>query len=142
MDLEVQDRKQNPLPKKVIETKATTEASTELPTCHLTLMSLKLKLHLRLHWVTNMSPDSYVIETEAPKSDMINVDLKTPGCTTKSNPKPNPMPKKTMTQRYKFKRIKKGGKVQKIQFLGFTKWSPNLLTEIRGSMVKETMVCQ
>ena len=42
MDLEVQDRKQNPMPKKVIETEATTEASTELP---------------------NMSPDSNVIET-------------------------------------------------------------------------------
>ena len=44
MDLEVQDRKQNPMPKKVIETEATTEASTESP---------------------NMSPDSNVIETEA-----------------------------------------------------------------------------
>ena len=41
MDLEVQDRKQNPMPKKVIETEATTEASTESP---------------------NMSPDSNVID--------------------------------------------------------------------------------
>ena len=31
------------------------------------------------------------------------------------------MPKKTMTPRYKFKRIKKGGKVQKIQFPGVHK---------------------
>ena len=76
----------------VIETEATSEASTELP---------------------NMSPDSYVIETKAPKSDMITVDLKTQD--TPLNPKSNPMPKKTMTQRYKFKRIKKGGKIQKIQ---------------------------
>ena len=42
MDLEVQDRKQNPMPKKVIETEATTKASTESP---------------------KMSPDSNVIET-------------------------------------------------------------------------------
>ena len=82
----------------VIETEATSEASTELP---------------------NMSPDSYVIETEAPKSDMITVDLKTQD--TPLNPKSNPMPKKTMTQRYKFKRIKKGGKVQKIQSPGIHK---------------------
>ena len=56
------------------------------------------------------------IETEAPKNDMITVDLKTQD--TQLNPKQNPMPKKTMTPRYKFKRIKKGGKVQKIQSPG------------------------
>ena len=71
-----------------------------------------------------MSPDSYVIETEAPKSDMITVDLKTQGTQLNTNPKSNPMPKKTMTQRYKFKRIKKGGKVQKIQSPGVHKMKP------------------
>ena len=115
----------------VIETEATTEATTELP---------------------NMPLDSKVIENEAPKNDMITVDLKTqdtqldpkqkpiPEKVTESeapkndmvtvdlnthdtqlNPKPNPMPKKTMTPRYKFKRIKKGGKVHKIQFPGVHK---------------------
>ena len=108
----------------VLETEATTEATTKLP---------------------NMPLDSKVIETEAPKNDMITVDLKTqdtqldpkqkpiPGKVTESEaPKNdmgtvdlnthdtqlNPMPKKTMTPRYKFKRIKKGGKVQKIQSPG------------------------
>ena len=73
---------------KVIET----EATTELP---------------------NMSLDSKAIETEATKNDMVTVDLNTQD--TQLNPKPNPMPKKTMTPRQKFKRIKKSGKVQKIQ---------------------------
>ena len=40
-----------------------------------------------------------VIETEAPKNDMITVDLKTQD--TQLNPKQNPMPKKTMTPKYK-----------------------------------------
>ena len=40
---------------------------------------------------------------------------------TQLNPKQNPMPKKTMTPRYKSKRIKKGGKVQKIQSPGVHK---------------------
>ena len=97
----------------------------------------------------NMSLDSKGIEIEAPKNDMITVDLKTqdtqldpkqkpiPEKVTESeapendmvtvdlnnhdtqlNPKPNPMPKKTMTPRHKFKRIKKGDKVQKIQSPG------------------------
>ena len=97
----------------------------------------------------NMSLDSKGIETEAPKNDMITVDLKTqdtqldpkqkpiPEKVTESeapkndmvttdlnthdtqlNSKPNPMPKKTMTPRYEFKRIKKGGNVQKIQSPG------------------------
>ena len=113
---------------KVIETESTTKATTELP---------------------NMPLDSKVIENEAPKNDMITVDLKTqdtqldpkqkpiPEKVTESeapkndmvtvdlnthdtqlDPKPNPLPKKTMTPSYKFKRIKKGGKVQKIQSPG------------------------
>ena len=60
-----------------------------------------------------------VTESEAPKNDMVTVDLNTHD--TQLNPKPNPMPKKTMTPRYKFKRIKKGGKVQKIQSPGVHK---------------------
>ena len=71
---------------KAIETEATTEAKTEL---------------------TNMSVDSKITESEAPKNDMVTVDLNTHD--TQLSPKPNPMPKKTMTTRYKFKRIKKGG---------------------------------
>ena len=113
---------------KIIETEATTEATT---------------------WLTNMSLDSKVTETEAPKNDMITVDLKTQDKQldskqspmakkvmetkapkndmvildlntqdTQLNPKPNPMPKRTMTPRHKFKRIKKGGKIQKIQSSG------------------------
>ena len=81
-----------------IETEATTKASTESP---------------------NISPDSNVIENETLKSDMITVDLKNQG--TQLNSNPNPMPKRTMTPRYKFKRIKKGGKVQKIQSPGVHK---------------------
>ena len=84
-----------PLDSNVIENEATTKATTELP---------------------NMSLDSQVIETEAPKNDMVTVDLNTQD--TQQNPKPNPVPKKTMTPRHKFKRIKKGGKVQKIQSPG------------------------
>ena len=117
------DPKQNPMPKKVIET----EAKTELP---------------------NMSLDSKVIETEAPKDDMITVDLETQDAQLdqKQNqvpkkgmepeapkddmvtvdlntldPKPNSMLKKNMTPRHKFKRIKKCGKVQKIQSPGVHK---------------------
>ena len=83
---------------RVIETEATIEAITELP---------------------NMPLDSKVIENEAPKNDMETVDLNTQD--TQLNPKPNPMPKKTMTPRYKFKRIKKSGKIQKIQSPGVPK---------------------
>ena len=60
-----------------------------------------------------------VIETEAPKNDMVTVDLNTQD--TQLNPKQNPVPKKTMTPKYKFKRIKKSGKVQKIQSPGVHK---------------------
>ena len=60
-----------------------------------------------------------VIETKAPQDDMIIVDLKIQD--TQINPKPNPMPKKTMTPRYKFKRIRKGDKIHKIQSPGVYK---------------------
>ena len=60
-----------------------------------------------------------IIETEAPENDMVTVDLNTQD--TQLNPKPYPIPKKTMTPRQKFKRIKKGGKVQKIQSPGVHK---------------------
>ena len=40
-----------------------------------------------------MSLDSKVIETEAPKNDMVTVDLKTQD--TQLNPKQNSMPEKT-----------------------------------------------
>ena len=62
---------------------------------------------------------SHFSETEAPKNGMIAVELKTQD--TQLNPKKNPMSKKTMTPRYKFKRSKKGGKVQKIQSPGIYK---------------------
>ena len=118
----------------------------------------------------NMSLDSKVIETEAPKNDMITVDLKTQDTQldpkqkpipekitvseapkndmvtvelnthdTQPNPKPNPMPKKTMTPRYKFKRIKKGGKVKKIQFSGVHKMKfkpPHKITDSQNTPIK------
>ena len=82
---------------------------------------IMLKITLKLLYPNGMShcSDSKVIETEAPRNDMITVDLKTQD--TQFNPKQNPMPKKTMTPRYKFKIIKKGGKVQKNQLLGVYK---------------------
>ena len=75
---------------------------------------IMLKLILKLLYSNGRShcSDSKVIETEAPRNNMITVDLKTQD--TQVIPKQNPMPKKTMTPRYKLKRIKKGGKVQKI----------------------------
>ena len=113
-----------------------------------------------------MSFDSKVIETEAPKNDMITVDLKTqdtqlnleqnpmPKKVTKTdapkddmmtvnlniqdtqlNPKPNPISKKTMTPRHKFKRIKKGGKVQKIQSLGVHKMKFKPFHKITDSQI-------
>ena len=60
-----------------------------------------------------------VIESEAPKNDMMTVNLNTQD--TQLNPKPNPIPKKTMTPRHKFKRTKKGGKIQIIQSSGVHK---------------------
>ena len=104
----------------IIETEATTEASTKSP--NISPDSNVLETEATTEATTklpNMPPDSNVIETEAPKSDMITVDLKTQD--TPLNPKQNPMPRKTRTPRYKFKRIKEGGKVQKIQSLGVHK---------------------
>ena len=82
---------------------------------------IMLKIILKLLHPSGRShcSDSKVIETEAPRNDMITVDLKTQD--TQLNSKQNPMPKKTMTPRYKFKRIKKGGKVQKNQSPGVHK---------------------
>ena len=110
---------------------------------------IMLKITLKLLHLNSRShcSDSKVIETEALRSDMITVDLKTQD--TQLNPKQNPMPKKTITPRHKFKRIKKGGKVQKIQSTGVHKMkchlcqhvflteknlNIHLLTEIRGSI--------
>ena len=50
---------------------------------------------------------------------MVTIDLSSQD--TQLNSKPNPIPKKTMTPRHKFKRIKKNGKVQKIQSPGILK---------------------
>ena len=64
-----------------------------------------------------MSLDSKVIGTEAPKNDMVTVNLNTQD----TQLKPNPNPKKIMTPRHIFKRIKKADKVQKIQSPGVHK---------------------
>ena len=82
---------------------------------------IMLKIILKLLHPNGRShcSDSKVIETEAPRNDMITVDLKTQD--TQLNSKQNPMPKKTMTPRHKFKRIKKSGKVQKNQSPGVHK---------------------
>ena len=60
-----------------------------------------------------------LLKLKPARNDMITVDLKTQD--TQLNSKQNPMPKKTMTPRYKFKRIKKGSKVQKVQSPGVHK---------------------
>ena len=83
------------------------------------LIMLKIILKLLHPNARSHCSDSKVVETEAPRNDMITVDLKTQD--TQLNSKQNPMPKKTMTPRYKFKRIKKGGKVQKNQSPGVHK---------------------
>ena len=77
-----------------------------------------------------------VIETEAPKNDKVTVDLKAQK--TQLNPKPNSMPKKTMTPRHKFKRIKKGDKVQKIQSPGGhkMKFKPHKITDSQNTPIK------
>ena len=82
---------------------------------------IMLKIILKLLHPNGRShcSDSKVVETEAPRNDKITVDLKTQD--KQLNSKQNPMPKKTMTPRYKFKRIKKGSKVQKIQSAGVHK---------------------
>ena len=123
MDLEVQDTTKNPMPKKVVETEATTELpnmsldskviETEAPKDDMMTIDLNT-----LDPKPNPMPKK-IIETEAPKNDMVTTDLNSQD--TQLNPKPNPIPKKTMTPRHKFKRIKKGGKVQKIQSPGVLK---------------------
>ena len=82
---------------------------------------IMLKIILKLLHPNSRShcSDSKVIETEAPRSNMITVYLKTQD--TQINPKQNPMPKKTITPRHKFKKIKKGGKVQKTESNGVHK---------------------
>ena len=79
---------------KAIETEATTEATNELP---------------------NMSLDSEVIETEAPKNDMITVDLKPQDTKQNYKTKALKMSKGSMPQISLIKRRGKCGKVRKIQ---------------------------
>ena len=79
---------------KAIETESTTEATNELP---------------------NMSLDSEVIETEAPKNDMITVDLKTQDTKQNYKTKALKMSKGSMPQMSLAKRRGKCGKVRKIQ---------------------------
>ena len=113
VDLKTQDTqidpKQKPMPVNVIE--------FEAPKNNMMTVDLKTQ-DTQLDPKQKPMPEN-VIESEAPKNDMVTVDSNTQD--TQLNPKPNPMPKKTMTPRYKFKRIKKGGKVQKIQSPGFHK---------------------
>ena len=116
---------------KVTETEATTEATTELPNMPLDskvienetqqndMITVDLKTQdTQLDPKQKPMPEK-VIESEAPENDMVTVDLNTQD--TQLNPKPYPMPRKTMTPRHKFKRIKKGGKIQKIQSPGVHK---------------------
>ena len=83
------------------------------------LIMLKIILKLLHPNGRSYCSDCKVVETEAPRNDMITVDLKTQDI--QLNSKQNPMPKKTMTPSYKFKRMKKGSKVQKIQSPGVHK---------------------
>ena len=121
------------LDSKVIETEATPEATTGLPNMSLDSKVIETEASTEL---PNMSLDSKVIETEAPKNDMVTVDLNTQD--TQLNPKPNPMHKKTKTPRYKFKRIKKGGKVQKIQSPGVhkMKFNPHKIADSQNTPIK------
>ena len=98
-----------PLDSKVIE--------NEAPKNDMITVDLKTK-DIQLDPKQKPIPEK-VIESEAPKNDMVAVDLNTQD--TQLNSKPNSMPKKTMTPRYKFKRIKKSGKIQKIQSPGVPK---------------------
>ena len=110
VDLKTQDTqlhpKQKPIPEKVIE--------TEAPKNDMITVDLKTQ-DTQLHPKQKPIPEK-VTESEAPKNDMVTVGLNTQD--TQLNSNPNPMPKKTMTPRHNFKRIKKGGKVQKIQSPG------------------------
>ena len=61
----------------VIETEATSKASTESPNMSPDSNVIETEATYKASTESpNMSPDSYVIETEAPKSDMITMDLK------------------------------------------------------------------
>ena len=123
VDLEVQDTTQNPMPKQVIETESTTELSNmsldskvienESPKDDMMTVDLNT-----LDPKPNPMPKKF-IEPEAPKNDMATIDLNSQD--TQLIPKLNPIPKKTMTPRHKFKRIKKNGKIQKIQSPGVLK---------------------
>ena len=82
---------------------------TEAPRNDMITVDLKTQ-DKQLDSKQNPMPEN-VIESEAPKNDMVTVDLNTQY--TQLNPNPNPM-----TPRHKWKRIKKGGKVKKIQSPG------------------------
>ena len=82
---------------------------TEAPRNDMITVDLKTQ-DKQLDSKQNPMPEN-VIESEAPKNDMVTVDLNTQY--TQLNPNPNPM-----TPRHKLKRIKKGGKVKKIQSPG------------------------
>ena len=79
--------------------------------------SLMLKLILKLLYPNGRShcSDSKAIETEAPRNDMITVDLKIQDTQIIQN---RIQCLRRLTPRYKFKRFKKGGKVKKIQSPG------------------------
>ena len=118
MDLEVQDTTQYPMPKRVIET----EATTELPNMSFDSKVIETEAPKDDMMTVGPKPNPMpkkIIETEAPKNDMVTIDLNSQD--KQLNPKPHPIPKKTMTPRHKFKRIKKNGKVQKIQSAGVLK---------------------
>ena len=83
-------------------------STNELPNMSLDSKVIETEATIEL---PNMSLDSKVIETVAPKNDMVTVNLNTQD--TQLKPKTNP--KKIMTPKHILKRIKKAGKVQKIQ---------------------------
>ena len=124
-DLKTQDTqidpKQKPMPVNVIE--------SEAPKNNMMTVDLKTQ-DTQLDPKQKPMPEK-VTESEAPKNDMVTVDLNTQD--TQLNPNPNPMPKKTMTLRHKFKRIKKGGKVQKIQSPGVHKMKFKPSHKTKGS---------
>ena len=113
------------LDSKVIETEATTKATTELPNMSLdstvieteapknVIITVDLKTQDTQLYPKQKPMPEKVIESEVPRNDIVTIDLNTQD--TQLKPKPKPMPRKTMTPRHKFKRIKKGSKVQKTQ---------------------------
>ena len=121
------------------------EATTELQNMSLDSKVIETEATTKL---SNMSLDSKVIETEAPKDDMITVDLETQDAQLdpKQNqvpkkgieaegpkddmvtvdlntldPKPNPIPKKTMTPRQNLRESRRVVKFRKLNPLGSTK---------------------